>query len=75
MGKQETMKYRLAQAIRECMKTTPVDKITIREIVQTCGTTRQTFYRHFTDKYDLINWYFEAAGGILCPHGGGKNRV
>lgn len=59
MGKQETMKYRLAQAIRECMKTTPVDKITVREIVQTCGTTRQTFYRHFTDKYDLINWYFD----------------
>ena len=57
MGKQETMKYRLAQAIRECMKTTPVDRITVREIVQTCGTTRQTFYRHFTDKYDLINWY------------------
>ena len=44
MGKQETMKYRLAQAIRECMKTTPVDRITVREIVQTCGTTRQTFY-------------------------------
>ena len=59
MGKQETMKYRLAQAIRECMKTTPVDRITVREIVQTCGTTRQTFYRHFTDKYDLINWYFD----------------
>ena len=59
MGKQETMKYRLAQAIRECMKTTPVDKITIREIVQTCGTTRQTFYRNFLDKYDLINWYFD----------------
>ena len=53
------MKYRLAQAIRECMKTTPVDKITIREIVQTCGTTRQTFYRNFLDKYDLINWYFD----------------
>ena len=36
-----------------------VDRITVREIVQTCGTTRQTFYRHFTDKYDLINWYFD----------------
>ena len=23
------------------------------------GKTRQTFYRHFQDKYDLVNWYFE----------------
>lgn len=59
MKKQETMKYRLAQAVKECMKTTPVDKITIREIVETCDTTRQTFYRNFQDKYDLINWYFD----------------
>ncbi|MFQ7174900.1 MAG: hypothetical protein ACLRQF_24360 [Thomasclavelia ramosa] len=21
--------------------------------------TRQTFYRYFKDKYDLVNWYFE----------------
>ncbi len=59
MEKQETMKYRLAQAVRECMRTTPVDKITVRQITEVCGTTRQTFYRHFQDKYDLINWYFD----------------
>ena len=23
------------------------------------GVTRQTFYRNFQDKYDLINWYFD----------------
>ncbi len=53
------MKYRLAQAVKECMKTTPVDRITVKEIVEACGTTRQTFYRNFQDKYDLINWYFD----------------
>lgn len=57
--KQDLMKYRLADSIRECMKTIPVDKITVRNIVEGCGTTRQTFYRHFLDKYDLINWYFD----------------
>jgi len=41
------------------MKTTPVDDITIRQIVEPCGLTRQTFYRNFIDKYDLINWYFD----------------
>lgn len=56
---QETTKYRLAVAMAQCMKTKPVDRITIREITDACGVTRQTFYRNFLDKYDLINWYFE----------------
>lgn len=53
------MKYRLAEAMKTCMRTMPVEKITVKEIVQKCGTTRQTFYRYFLDKYDLINWYFD----------------
>lgn len=55
----EKTKYRLANAVKECMKTTPVDKITVKDIVETCDLTRQTFYRNFLDKYDLINWYFD----------------
>lgn len=55
----EKMKYRLANAMKECMRRSPVEKITVREIVEECGTTRQTFYRNFQDKYDLINWYFD----------------
>lgn len=52
-------KYKLAASIKECMKTTPMDKITVKDIVEGCGVTRQTFYRNFKDKYDLINWYFD----------------
>lgn len=52
-------KYRLADAMKQCMKGKPVDKITVREIVDGCDMTRQTFYRNFKDKYDLINWYFD----------------
>lgn len=59
ISKSEKTRYRLAASIKECMKTTPVDDITIRQIVENCGLTRQTFYRNFLDKYDLINWYFE----------------
>lgn len=57
--KHEKMKYRLAEAMKICMRQTPVEKITVKEIVDECGTTRQTFYRNFLDKYDLINWYFD----------------
>ena len=55
--KGEKTKYRLAQSMKECMKTTTVDNITVKQITENCGLTRQTFYRNFMDKFDLINWY------------------
>ena len=55
----ERTKYELADAMKRCTKTAPVEKITVKEIVEACGVTRQTFYRNFQDKYDLINWYFD----------------
>lgn len=57
--KGEKTKYRLAQSMKECMKTTSVANITVKQITENCGVTRQTFYRNFMDKFDLINWYFD----------------
>mgnify|MGYP000487279195 FL=1 len=57
-GKGEKTKYRLARSMKECMKTMSVDNITVKQITENCGVTRQTFYRNFMDKFDLINWYF-----------------
>ena len=57
--KGEKTKYRLAQSMKECMKTTTVDNITVKQITENCVLTRQTFYRNFMDKFDLINWYFD----------------
>lgn len=59
LPRQDRTRYKLADSIKECMKTTPVDRITVKDIVEGCGLTRQTFYRNFKDKYDLINWYFD----------------
>ena len=58
-GKGVKTKYRLAQSMKECMKTMSVDNITVKQITENCGVTRQTFYRNFMDKFDLINWYFD----------------
>ncbi|MDO4555700.1 MAG: TetR/AcrR family transcriptional regulator C-terminal domain-containing protein [Lachnospiraceae bacterium] len=55
----ERTKYALADSLKILMETTPLDKITVKEIVTHCGTTRQTFYRNFKDKYDLVIWYFD----------------
>mgnify|MGYP002698283956 FL=1 len=54
----EATKYRLAKAMEECMRTQSVEAVTVTNIAEKCGVTRQTFYRNFLDKYDLINWYF-----------------
>ena len=52
-------KDKLAEAVKKCMKTVAVENITVKQIVEECGVSRQTFYRNFIDKYDLINWYFD----------------
>ena len=57
--KGEKTKYKLAYSMKECMMTTSVENITVKQIVENCNLTRQTFYRNFLDKYDLINWYFD----------------
>jgi len=41
------------------MRTTAVENITVRAICEKSHLSRQTFYRCFSDKYDLINWYFD----------------
>lgn len=59
MKAEDKTKYRFADSIKERMKKEPLDKITVKDIAEDCGLTRQTFYRNFKDKYDLVNWYFE----------------
>ena len=52
-------KQKFVAAMTGLMRVKPLDKITVKEIVEKSGMTRQTFYRCFMDKYDLVNWHFE----------------
>lgn len=52
-------RYVFAECIKQLMNHQSLDKITVTDIVEMSGKTRQTFYRYFRDKYDLVNWYFE----------------
>ena len=38
-----------------------VDKITVKDLVETCHISRQTFYYHFQDIVEVIEWAFEQA--------------
>jgi len=40
------------------MQTIPLSKISVGDISEFCNISRNTFYYHFKDKYDLINWIF-----------------
>ncbi|MFC6323776.1 TetR/AcrR family transcriptional regulator [Companilactobacillus baiquanensis] len=51
-----TTKASLANALMNILKTKPFNKITVRNVVDECGLTRQTFYNHFGDMYELVEW-------------------
>ncbi len=51
-------KMALADALKELMAKKSFSKISVRDIVEACGLTRQAFYYHFKDKYDLMNWIY-----------------
>lgn len=46
----------LAESFKELALSQPIDKITIREITDKAGVIRPTFYNHFQDKYELLEW-------------------
>ncbi|MDY3030252.1 MAG: TetR/AcrR family transcriptional regulator C-terminal domain-containing protein [Clostridia bacterium] len=46
----------IADTYLELLKKKNIDKITIKDIVDGCGITRQSFYYHFCDVFDLIEW-------------------
>ena len=51
-------KRALAAALKEMLQTTPLEKISIAEICQRCSLNRKSFYYHFHDKYELVEWIF-----------------
>lgn len=46
----------LEESLKKLMLEKPLDKITIRDLTEDCGISRMTFYYHFKDIYDLIEW-------------------
>ena len=60
MSRTNKTKELLAQSLTELMVTTPLEKISVNDIVEHAGVGRNTFYYHFEDKFDLVNWYFQS---------------
>ncbi len=60
-------KKALAQSLRNLLAKRTLDKITVKDIVDDCGVNRQTFYYHFHDIYDLLEWIFEDMIETMVP--------
>ncbi len=58
MSDSNITKRALATAMKELMEEKPFAKITVGDICDRCGLNRKSFYYHFKDKYDLVNWIF-----------------
>ena len=49
-------KRALEASLKELLRHKPLDKITVSDLTDHCGVNRMTFYYHFKDIYDLIEW-------------------
>ena len=58
----QTTKWALAMSLQRVMAQKPLSKITIADITQDCGINRMTFYYHFQDIFDLIDWICQEEG-------------
>ena len=56
-------KRALAASLKKLLAQKPLSKITIADITEDCGINRMTFYYHFQDVYDLIDWICQEEGG------------
>ena len=67
----EAAKREICAALKTLMAQKPLNKITVAEIMQSCGMARQHFYYHFEDIYDAVRWMFDQeAVALLRKHEG-----
>lgn len=51
-----TTKKAIAYSLKELLLEKPLPKITVNDITERCDINRQTFYYHFQDIADLVEW-------------------
>lgn len=49
-------KRAMSAALKNLLREKKLNKITVQDIADECGINRQTFYYHFQDIYDLVEW-------------------
>ena len=60
-------KEALGNALKQMLAVKPIERITVKDLVDICSVNRQTFYYHFDDVYDLLEWVFEEDANTVLP--------
>ena len=55
------VKGMIADTFMQLSREKNVDKITVKDLVERCGISRQTFYYHFQDLLEVIEWSMQQA--------------
>lgn len=56
LGCSYSTQLKLANSLKELMSTQSFEKLSVSDITNHCSLHRQTFYYHFDDKYELLDW-------------------
>ena len=56
---QEERKQAFAASLTNLLRKEAIEKITVDQICEEANVHRSTFYRYFTDKYDLLEYVFK----------------
>ena len=59
MADSNITKQALSNALKELLEEQSFEKISVSDICERCHMNRKSFYYHFKDKYDLVNWIFD----------------
>lgn len=59
MPASQITKRALEESLKRLLLEKPLPKITIADLTEDCGISRMTFYYHFRDIYDLVEWSCE----------------
>lgn len=60
MANSDFTKFMIARGLKQLLETNSFLDISVGDIAQHCKISRNTFYYHFRDKYDVISWIFYA---------------
>ena len=56
----------IAEAVKRLLMQKKVKKLTVKDIVDECSITRQTFYYHFEDVDKMVSWLFKRQTETVC---------
>ena len=54
----KSTKELILSSLYDLLRERPYEKITVSAIVRNCGISQRTFYHHFRDKHDLVEWSY-----------------